>query len=113
MDIMIGNTGYEESVNGEEHDHQTASQYETYEEPNLSPQNPGYAELDKNRRRNSENDDYQKLQWPNSDYVIPAYERRESCEYVEMGRQNYAELDQSKRETEESQRSTYQNLKLN
>ena len=105
MNFIIGNTGYEESVNEEEHDYETASQCETYEEPNLLPQNPGYAELDGSQRRNSENDDYQKLQWPDSDYVIPAHERQESCEYVDMGGQN-TELDQSKRETEENQRST-------
>ena len=108
--FITGNGGYEVSANEEEHDYETISQYEAYEEPNLSPQNPGYAELDKNRRRNSENADYQKLQWPDSDYFIPAHERQESCEDIEMNRQNYTELDQSKRETEGSQRSIYQKL---
>ncbi len=59
----------------------------TYEEPETSPQN-------------------------DSDYVIPAHERQETYEDIKMGRNlpGYAELDQRKREREESQRSAYQKL---
>ena len=93
MNFITGNAGYQVSANDEEH-YETISQYEAYEEPNLSPQNPGYAELDRSRRRNSENNDYQKLQWPDSDYVNPPHERREFCEDIEMGRLD-TESDQS------------------
>ena len=76
-------------------------------------QNPGYAALDPNRRRNTADEGfYQKLRKQDSDYVIPAHERRETYEDIKMGRNlpGYAELDQRKRELEESQRSAYQKL---
>ena len=89
-------------------------QNETYEEPKILPQNPGYTELDKNRRRNTADEGaYQKLRKQDSDYVIPAHERLESYEDIDkMGRNSsgYTELDLSKREIEESQRSPYQKL---
>ena len=44
----------------------------------MSSQNPDYTELNKDRLRNSTNDDdtYQKLLRGNPEYVIPAHERR-------------------------------------
>jgi hypothetical protein len=106
--------GYEVSANDEHYER--VSKYESYEEPDISSQNLDYAELDRNRRRNSGNDgEYQKLQKLDSDYVIPAHEMRESaCEYedMKMGRNlpGYVELNQNKRETEESQSAPYQSL---
>jgi hypothetical protein len=114
VNFTTANAGYEVSANDEQHER--ISQHESYEEPDISSQNLDYAELDRNRRRNSENDgEYQKLQKLDSDYVIPAHQRPESaCEYedMKMGRNlpDYQELDQNKRETEESQSATYQSL---
>ncbi|CAB4030779.1 Hypothetical predicted protein, partial [Paramuricea clavata] len=86
-------------------------QYETpsvgYEEPKISPENPGYTELDKNRLqgRNAMDDDtYQKLLKRDSSYVMPAHENiRESYEDIKMGRNvpDYTDLDLSKREAED------------
>ena len=72
----------------------------------MSQENPGYTELDKNtlQGRNATDDStYQKLQRQDSDYVIPAHERRESYEDIKMGRNlpGYEELDQSKREADD------------
>jgi hypothetical protein len=111
VNFTTANAGYEVSANDEQHER--ISQHESYEEPDISSQNLDYAELDRNRRRNSGNDgEYQKLQKLDSDYVIPAHERRESYEDMKMGRNlpDYMELDQNKRETEESQSATYQSL---
>ena len=85
--------------------HKTSG-YKTYEEPKMSQENPGYTELDKNtlQGRNATDDStYQKLQRQDSDYVIPAHERRESYEDIKMGRNlpGYEELDQSKREADD------------
>ena len=106
MNFIIVNTEYEEHYD-------TPSQYETYEEPSISSQNAGYAELNRNSRRNSEdNGNYQRLQRRHLEYVIPAHGKRESYEDIEITRNSpdYTELHQSKRETEECQRSTCQNL---
>ncbi len=84
-----------------------------YKKLKISAQNPIYTELDQNRRRNTADEGfYQKLRKQDSDYAIPAYERRETCEDIRMGRNlpGYAELDQKKREKAESQRSAYQKL---
>jgi hypothetical protein len=115
VNFITANAGYRVSANDEEH-YERVSKFECYEEPDISSQNLDYAELDRNRRRNSENDgEYQKLQKLDSDYVIPAHERPESAseyEDMKMGRNlpDYQELDQNKRETEESQSATYQSL---
>ncbi len=55
---------------------------------------------------------YQKLRNQDSDYAIPALGTREAYEDTKMVKNlvAYAELDQSKREAEESQRSAYQTL---
>ena len=111
MNFITEDAGHEVSANDEHYER--VSKYEGYEEPGISSQNLDYAELDRNRRRNSENDgEYQKLQKLDSDYVIPAHERRESYEDMKMGRNlsGYQELNQNKRETEESQSATYQSL---
>jgi hypothetical protein len=81
-----------------------------YEVPKISPENPGYTELQD--RNTTDDGTYQKLLKRDSDYVIPAYERRKSYEDMEMERNlsGYTELDLGKRETEESQRSAYQKL---
>ncbi|CAB4011475.1 MAM domain-containing glycosylphosphatidylinositol anchor 2-like [Paramuricea clavata] len=90
----------------EESQHKTPGQNETYEEPKLSPENPVYTELDVNRvhGRNTTGDGtYQKLVKRDSDYVIPAHERKESHEDIKMGSKlptGYEELDQSKLEAE-------------
>jgi hypothetical protein len=86
--------------------YETPGQIEAYEEPKMSQENPGYTELDKNtlQGRNATDDStYQKLQRQDSDYVIPAHERRESYEDIKMGRNlpGYEELDQSKREADD------------
>ena len=92
------------------------SEYETpheYEEPIRSLQYPIYTALDKTKRKNSDEDNYQKLLKPNSDYVTPAHERQEpEYEDVKPGGNlpGYTELDQMKRETAESQESAYQKL---
>ena len=110
MNFTTANAGYEISANDEQHER--ISQHEIYEEPDISSQNLDYAQLDRNRRRNSENDgEYQKLQKLDSDY----HERPETgyeYEDMKMGRNlpGYMELDQNKRETEESQSATYQSL---
>jgi hypothetical protein len=85
--------------------HRTSG-YKTYEEPKMSQENPGYTELDKNRlqgRNVTDDSTYQKLQRQDSDYVIPAHERRESYEDIKMGGNlpGYEELDQSKREADD------------
>ncbi|CAB3990324.1 Hypothetical predicted protein [Paramuricea clavata] len=89
----------------EEAQHETPGQNETYEEPKLSPENHIYTELDVNRvhgRNTTEDGTYQKLVKQDSDYVIPAHERRESYQDIKMGRSlpDNTELDLSKRETE-------------
>ena len=86
----------------EEVQHETSGQNETCEEPKLSPENPVYTELDVNGRNTTGDDTYQKLIKQDSEYVIPAHERRESYQDIKMGRNlpDYTELDQSKRETE-------------
>ena len=67
----------------EEPQHETPCQNETCEEePNLSPENPVYTELDVKGRNTTENGTYQKLVKQDSDYVIPAHERRESYEDI-------------------------------
>ena len=55
-----------------------------------------------NGRNTTSDDTYQELVNQDSDYVIPAHERRESYQDMKMGRilPDYTELDQSKRETE-------------
>jgi hypothetical protein len=86
-------------------------QNETYEEPKILPQNPGYTELNKNRLEGRKEDStYQKLVKRDSDYVIPAHERRESYEDIKMERNlpGYEELDLSKRKAEDY--PTYQKL---
>jgi hypothetical protein len=87
-------------------DTRRTSGYKTYEEPKMAQENPGYTELDKNtlHNRNATDDStYQKLQRQDSDYVIPAHERRESYEDIKIGRNlpGYEELDQSKREADD------------
>jgi hypothetical protein len=52
------------------------------EEPKLSPENPVYTELDVYGRNTTEDGTYQKLVKQDSDYVIPAHERRESYEDI-------------------------------
>ena len=90
----------------EEPQHETPGRNETCEEPKLSPENPVYTELDVNRvhdTNTTEDGTYQKLVKQNSDYVIPAHERGETCEDIKMGRNlpaGYEELDQSKLEAE-------------
>ncbi|CAB4016458.1 cGMP-dependent kinase 1-like, partial [Paramuricea clavata] len=86
--------------------YETPGQIEAYEEPKMSQENSGYTELDKNRlqgRNTTDDNNYQKLQRRDSDYVIPAHERRESYEDIKMGRNlpGYEALDQSKREADE------------
>jgi hypothetical protein len=66
----------------EEPQHETSGQNETCEEPKLSAENPVYTELDVKGRNATENDTYQKLVKQDSDYVIPAHERRESYEDI-------------------------------
>ncbi len=86
---------------------------EAYEELETSTQNPGYTELNESRHRIAADEGaYQKLRKEDSDYVIPAHERREAYEDIKMGRNlpGYKQLDQSKRETEESTNSSYQKL---
>ena len=77
-----------------------------YEKPKISPENPGYAELDKNRLQGRNDGTYQKLVKRDSDYVIPAHERRESYEDMKMGRNlpGYEALDLSKREADDYQK---------
>jgi hypothetical protein len=55
-----------------------------------------------NGRNTTSDDTYQELVNQDSDYVIPAHERRESYEDIKMGRSlpDYTELDQSKLEAE-------------
>jgi hypothetical protein len=89
----------------EEPQHETPGQNETCEEPELSPENPVYTDLNVNRdhgRNTTSDDTYQKLVKRDSDDVIPAHERRESYEDIKMGRSlpDYTKLDQSTRETE-------------
>jgi hypothetical protein len=90
----------------EEPQHETPGQNETCEEPKLSPENPVYTELDMNGRNTTEDGSYQKLEKQDSDYVLPAHERRESYEDIKMGRNlpDYTELDQSKREVDDYQK---------
>jgi hypothetical protein len=59
--------------------------------------------VNRDHGRNTTSDDtYQELVKQESDYVIPAHERRESYQDIKMGRSlpDYTELDQSTRETE-------------
>ncbi|CAB4038678.1 Hypothetical predicted protein, partial [Paramuricea clavata] len=89
--------------------YETPGQNKIYKKPKKSPENPGYTELDKNRRqgRNKTDDGtYQKLVKRDSDYVIPAHERRESYEDIKMGRNlpDYEELDLRKREADDYQK---------
>ena len=55
-----------------------------------------------NGRNTTSDDTYQELVNQDSDYVIPAHERRESYEDIKIGRNlpDNTELDQSKRESE-------------
>ncbi len=92
---------------------QIPGEEEAYENSKISTQDPDYTVLDKNGRRNTADEGlYQKLRRQDSDYVIPAHERRESYEDIKVGRNlpGYAELDPRKRELEESQGSAYQKL---
>ena len=78
----------------------------------MSSQNPDYTELNKDRLRNSTNDDdtYQKLLRGNPEYVIPAHERRklnQDMKQMEKSPPGYEELDLTKRETDGD---TYQKL---
>jgi hypothetical protein len=77
-----------------------------YEKPKKSSENPGYAELDKNRLQGRNDGTYQKLVKRDSDYVIPAHKRIESYEDIKMGRNlpGYEELDLSKREVDDYQK---------
>jgi hypothetical protein len=107
---FIISSDYEE-VGGPSNAHETSG-YETpdqnkmYKKPKKSPENPGYAELDKNRLQGRNDGTYQKLVKRDSDYVIPAHERRESYEDIKMGRNlpDYEELDLSKREADDYQK---------
>ena len=116
MNFTTANAGHGYEVSANDEHYERVSKYESYEEPDISSQNLDYAELDRNRRRNSENDgEYQKLQKLESDYVIPAHERPESAyeyEDMKMGRNlpGHVQLNQNKREAEESLNATYQNL---
>jgi hypothetical protein len=85
---------------------ETPGQNKMYKKPKKSPENPGYAELDKNRLQGRNDGTYQKLVKRDSDYVIPAHERRESYEDIKMGRNlpDYEELDLSKREVDDYQK---------
>ena len=86
----------------EEPQHETPGQNETCEEPNLSPENHVYTELDVKGRNTTEDCAYQKLVKQDSDYVA-ADERRESYKDIKMGGNlpaGYEELDQSQLEAE-------------
>ena len=59
--------------------YETPGQNKMHEKPKKSPEtDPGYAELDVNRLQGRNDCTYQKLVKRDSDYVIPAHERRES-----------------------------------
>jgi hypothetical protein len=90
----------------EKSQHETPDQNETYEEPQLSPENPVYTELDAKGRNITEHGTYQKLVKQDSDYVIPAHEIRESYQDMKMGRNlpDYEELDLRKREVDDYQK---------
>ena len=112
--VSKGKTSDYEEVGGPSSAHETSGyetpgQNETYGELKKSPKNPGYTELDKNRvhgRNRTDDGTYQKLVKRDSDYVIPAHERRQRYESVKMGRNlpDYTELDLSKREVDDYQK---------
>ena len=109
-----GRTSYYEEVGGQSSTHKTSGcetpgQNEIYEEPNNLPENPGYTELDKDRlqgRNRTDDDTYQELVKEDSDYVIPAHERKETYEDIKRGRNlpGYEELDLNKREADDYQK---------
>ena len=76
-----------------------------YEEPIRSPQYPIYTALDNTKRKNSDEDNYQKLLKHNSGYVKPA-DKRQKPAYKDVkpggNLPGYTELDQMKKETAKS-----------